>query len=119
MPENVGDAIGRHAGNHRHRDVTRHCVDDLSRAFETRLVEDLDRPIEWKVQDDRRRLLRRVLVQDFDDVGGVFVGQPHCNSGRIELSFGEVLCFAHGSPVPIRRHGDRGSRAFGSTHERR
>ena len=51
--------------------------------------------------------------------GGMFIGKSRRERRRVELNLREGLRFAHGSPVPIRRQGDRGSRYFGSTHERR
>ena len=110
MAENISDAVGGHTGKNRHRNLARHRIDDFGRTFESRLIENVDGAVWREMQDDRRRLLRRVIVQDFDNIGGVLIAETRGERRRIELNFGEVLCFAHGSPVPIRRQGDRGSR---------
>ena len=58
MPEDVGDAVGRHAGEDRRGVVARQGVDDLGRHLESGLVENIDRALRRQVQDDLRRFVR-------------------------------------------------------------
>ena len=83
LVEDVGDAVGRHAGKQLCRGFPRHQLDNFGFVLQPRLVEHLDGAIGRQLQQNRGREFQRHVVDGFDDVGRAFVehaGGKECGS---------------------------------------
>ena len=83
LMEDVGDAVGRHAGQQLGGGFPRHQRDEFGFAFQPRLVEDFNGAIGRQMKQNRGCEFRRHVVEGFDDVGGAFVDHA-CGEERTD-----------------------------------
>jgi hypothetical protein len=84
LPEDVGDAVGRHAGQQLCGRVPRHQREEFWFAIQSWLVEDFDGAIGRQMKQNRDGEFRRHVVKGFDDVGRAFFDHAGGEKRRID-----------------------------------
>lgn len=74
LAQDVGGTVDRHGGEQLARLGAWQRLHEFGRAVEFRLVEDLDQTFERHFTEQFRRVLSRLPVEGFDNVGDVIVG---------------------------------------------
>ena len=91
--------ISQPVGGHRRQEgcyaVARDRDDDLAEVVEARRVQHFDGALGWQRQKDRGRGFRTVLVEDIDDIGRPFIGQPRRQRRDIHGLFRRLWHFVH------------------------
>ena len=84
LTEDVGEAVGRHAGQQLCGCFPRHQRDEFWFAFQPRLVEDFNGAVGRQVKQNGDCEFRRHVVEGFDDVGGAFFDHACGEERRID-----------------------------------
>ena len=84
LVEDVGDAVGRNAGQQLCGSFSRHQRDEFWFAFQPRLVEDFDGAIGRQMKQNRDSEFWRHVVDGFDDVGRAFFDHACGEERRID-----------------------------------
>jgi len=84
LPEDVGDAVGRHAGQQLCGCFPRHQRDEFWLAFQSGLVENFNGAIGRQMKQNRNCEFRRHVVKGFDNVGRAFFDHAGGEERRID-----------------------------------
>ena len=84
LVEDVGNPVGRHAGQQLGGGLPRHQGDDFGFAVQPRLVQHFNGEIGRQMQQNPGCKFCRHVVEGFDDVGGAFVDHAGGEKCRID-----------------------------------